>query len=316
MSLSIVIGILKNAAGDIFITRRHAHLSQGGLWEFPGGKVEPKETLEAALARELHEEIGIQLLQSRRLIRLEDCYSTHPLTLHVFLVTQYLGNPVSQLNQEWAWVHPDNLANYAFPAANKPILSALRLPPFYAILDDTDNKDLAFKLNALLTQDIKLIQARLKKTNAKTTQAFLQYAYPRCQAQGVSLLVNSDNQLALTMPCDGIHLTHKALHQWQTRPSTLRWLSASCHTLDELAKAAALGVDFAVLSPVLKTPTHPDTLPLGWQTFEQLVNNATIPIYALGGVQKTDLSKVQSLGAQGIAGIRTFLDERGYDYNR
>jgi 8-oxo-dGTP diphosphatase len=121
------------------------------------------------------------------------------------------------------------------------------------------------------------------------------------------LLVNSDNQQALIMPCDGIHLTHTALHQWQTRPSTLRWLSASCHSSEELAKAAALGADFAVLSPVLPTLTHPDAVALGWEHFGQLVSKATIPVYALGGLQKAHLSTAHSLGAQGIAGIRTFL---------
>ena len=64
-----------------------------------------------------------------------------------------------------------------------------------------------------------------------------------------------------------------------------------------------------LLSPVLKTQTHLETMPMGWKTFERLVKGCNVPVYALGGLQKTDLEKGCLLGAQGICGIRTFFSD-------
>lgn len=304
--VSIVIGIVKNAVGEIFITRRHENLHQGGLWEFAGGKVEKGETLTDALARELKEEIGIAVICATPLICLRHAYAERTVQLHVFLITQFQGEPQSQLGQEWAWVNVNNLNNYAFPAANKAILTALRLPPYYAILND-DGDDLLSKLKHLLAQNIKLIQARLKNLPASQVRDFLLVAYSLCQENGALLLVNSGTNGAFEMPCDGVHLTSQDLLVLNNRPEALSWLSASCHNLAELKQAEKIGVDFVVLAPVLATQTHPDVKPLGWEIFSEWVGKSHIPVYALGGVTQMDLSVAQNFGGQGIAGIRTFL---------
>jgi 8-oxo-dGTP diphosphatase len=84
------------------------------------------------------------------------------------------------------------------------------------------------------------------------------------------------------------------------------WVGASCHDAGELERAAELGVDFATLSPVCATASHPDSAPLGWQRFAQLVAAARLPVYALGGVGPGDLERARASGAQGVAGIRAF----------
>jgi thiamine monophosphate synthase len=84
-------------------------------------------------------------------------------------------------------------------------------------------------------------------------------------------------------------------------------LAASCHDEPELALAEKAGVDFAVIAPVQKTVTHPDAPALGWERFRQLAAKAVFPVYALGGVNNTDLDQAIYSGAQGIAGIRAFL---------
>jgi len=303
--LSIVIGIIKNAAGEIFITRRHTNLHQGGLWEFAGGKVETGELLHAALARELKEEIAIDVIQATPLIQLKHDYSDRTVELNVFLITDYKGEAKSLLGQETEWINVDEFDNYAFPAANKAILTALRLPSHYAILNDDSNNLLA-KLKHLLAQNITLIQARLKNSTTESVQNFLAVAYPLCQANGTLLLVNSGAASEFETYCDGVHLTSHDLLTLKTRPKNLRWLSASCHNLEELRHAEKIGVDFAVLAPVLPTKTHPETVPLGWHTFSEWVKECNFPVYALGGVNQADLHTAKTHGAQGIAGIRAF----------
>jgi len=181
------------------------------------------------------------------------------------------------------------------------------LPPYYAILND-DTDDLLSKLNSLLAQGVTLIQARLKNLTAAQARDFLALAYPLCQSKGAWLLVNSGTANAFEMPSDGIHLTSGDLLALKSRPKNLRWLAASCHNQAELKHAEKIGVDFAVLAPIRKTTTHPETIPLGWAIFSDWINECNVPIYALGGMKKTDLETAQSYGGQGIAGIQTFFE--------
>lgn len=306
MSLSVVIGIIKDEEGRIFITRRHDTLHLGGLWEFPGGKVERGEMLNIALARELREEVGIEVVTSMPLISFKYAYAEREVHLHVFEITQYTGKARSQIGQGWIWVHHHDLKDYIFPAANRAILTAIYLPPFYAILND-DVEDLLAQLKLFLSQGIKLIQARLKNLPENKVREFFECAYALCKKNNALLLVNSGTIKAVEMPCDGIHLTSSDLLSWDSRPENLHWLSASCHNQKELEHAQKIGVDFVLLSPVLKTQTHLDTESLGWGKFEKLVMLCDVPVYALGGMQKSDLQTAKFAGGQGIAGIRTFL---------
>jgi len=130
---------------------------------------------------------------------------------------------------------------------------------------------------------------------------------PLCKAKGARLLINSEVENARQLKADGLHLTAIDLLALQRKPEGYRWLSASCHNLQQLKHAEKVGIDFVVLSPVLVTKTHPDAEPLGWDAFKLLVRQVNIPIYALGGMRKIHCQKAQSLGAQGIAGITGFL---------
>jgi 8-oxo-dGTP diphosphatase len=83
-------------------------------------------------------------------------------------------------------------------------------------------------------------------------------------------------------------------------------VGASCHDADELERAALIGADFATLSPVRATASHPGASPLGWERFAELVREARLPVYALGGAGPEDLDRARASGAQGVAGIRAF----------
>lgn len=306
LPVSVVIGIVKNEAGQFFISRRDETAHQGGFWEFAGGKVEHGETLYAALARELKEEIGIEMRHALPLINFRHAYADRIVHLHVFSVTDFTGEATSRAGQESAWVSLQELAGYTFPAANRAILTALNLPPYYAILDDSEG-NVDEKLAYLLAQNVTLIQARLKQSTFQQAHDFLSKAYPLCRAANVTLLVNSGTENAFDMPSDGIHLTRIHLLESHCRPGNIKWLSASCHNQLELEHAQKIGVDFAVLSPVWETPSHPDVSTLGWVGFNELASLYAMPIYALGGVKKSQLTTAYYAGAQGICGISTFL---------
>ena len=109
--------------GDrILIGRRPTEGLLGGLWEFPGGKIEPGETPEAAAARELREEMCIEVVIGRQVAVVPFAYSHFRITLHAFEAAWTAGEPCGRAVSDWKWVLSDELRSYAFPAANRPIL--------------------------------------------------------------------------------------------------------------------------------------------------------------------------------------------------
>lgn len=126
--LRVAVGVILNGKREVLVSRRHDHLHQGGLWEFPGGKIHAGETLFEALQRELQEELAITLLVAEPLIDIEHSYPDRCVRLEVCTVRDYRGTPVQQEGQPLAWVSLDALDPAAFPAANKPIIDALSRP--------------------------------------------------------------------------------------------------------------------------------------------------------------------------------------------
>jgi 8-oxo-dGTP diphosphatase len=122
-------------------------------------------------------------------------------------------------------------------------------------------------------------------------------------ACGAKVLLNGDVALAREVGADGVHLTSTQLAGLTELPAT-DWCAASCHNVEELRRAEALGCDFAVLSPVLPTQSHPGTPHLGWEGFAAVAAGATIPVYALGGLKQEDMQIAWQYGAHGIAMLR------------
>lgn len=319
--LHVAAAVIKNAQGRILISLRDTSLHQGGLWEFPGGKVEAGETSEQALIRELKEELDITVTSATPLITIKHRYPDLMVQLHVYSVDNFKGVAKGCEGQPLKWVAADELTRYRFPAANRPIITAARLPPYYAILDDADATLLMTHLQKMLNSGIKLIQARLKRLAPKAVNDFLGQAYPLCRQQGALLLLNSAVKLADGLVfndmasdsdinaegIDGLHLTASHLMARTRRPGNIQWLAASCHSVEELQHAERIGADFAVLAPVLSTQTHPGVEPLGWEQFRQMVSMTNLPVYALGGMTEACLTTAQAAGGQGIAAIRAFL---------
>ena len=121
----VAVGVILDDLRRVLLTRRAAHSHQGGLWEFPGGKVEPGESLHNALARELHEELGILVRRSTPLLEVHHDYGDRQVLLDVHVVWEFDGQALGREGQPLAWVAGEELAKYRFPAANEPIVAAL-----------------------------------------------------------------------------------------------------------------------------------------------------------------------------------------------
>jgi A/G-specific adenine glycosylase len=121
----IGMGVVLNAVGEVLIDQRLEKGLLGGMWEFPGGKQEQSETIETCIARELQEELGIGVTVGAELITVDHAYSHKKLRFVVHLCDWVSGEPQPLASQQVRWVRPDDLANYAFPAANVRIIEAL-----------------------------------------------------------------------------------------------------------------------------------------------------------------------------------------------
>lgn len=119
----IVAAIIFNSdKSQVFITKRPDHVHKGGFWEFPGGKVEEGESIEDAINRELNEEIGIEIVEQSLFEHLEFDYPDKSLKFDFIVVSQFKHEPYGKEGQQGEWVAVENLAKYAFPEANVPIL--------------------------------------------------------------------------------------------------------------------------------------------------------------------------------------------------
>ena len=123
--VTVAVGILIDDVGRVLVTRRAPEAHQGGLWEFPGGKVEAGETISAALARELREELGVLVEDTEALMVLDHDYGDKKVRLDIHRVTRWSGEPRGLEGQPLAWQQPEQLRDWAFPAANRPILERL-----------------------------------------------------------------------------------------------------------------------------------------------------------------------------------------------
>jgi mutator protein MutT len=122
----IGVAVIWNQTGQILIDRRKVGGTMGGLWEFPGGKIEPGETVEACIVREIREELAIEITVGAQLISIEHTYPTFHLTLTVHHCQHISGMPQPIESEEIRWVNIDDLSNYQFPAANIAIINALK----------------------------------------------------------------------------------------------------------------------------------------------------------------------------------------------
>lgn len=311
--VEVVAGVIRDARGRVLLTRRTEGRDLAGLWEFPGGKREPGETPEAALSRELHEELGIDSEIGAELIRVPQRYPDKRLVLDVREVRAWRGSARGREGQALVWVPPHKLASYAMPPADRPVVAALEQPDRYLVTPEPGADDEAWlaALAAALAAGVKRVQLRAPALSAADPARWRRLAAAaakRCRAAKAALLVNADLDLARELGV-GAHLRAAQLREASAAgerplPAELP-LAASCHDAGELRAAQALGCDFAVVGSIKPTPSHPSVLGIGWEAFAALRESVSLPIYAIGGLGVEDLADARRHGAQGVAAIRS-----------
>jgi 8-oxo-dGTP diphosphatase len=303
--IHVAAAVIRDHRGHILIARRPDDKHQGGLWEFPGGKVEPGEPVAQALSRELLEELGIKVSRAHPLIRIPHHYPDKSVLLDVWEVTAFEGEAHGAEGQPVCWVAPEALDNYAFPAANTPIITAARLSPRLLITGDTIDVDTCTeKLKQALQQGITQVMLRAKSLSETAFADLYQQLQPLCAEFNALMGVNTSVEQANALCAEHLHLTSARLQSLDNRAQFKgRWLSASCHNAEQIRMAQEKGVDFITLSPVKPTCSHPGSPVLGWERFADLVAECRLPVYALGGLSEDDLTQAREQGAQGLAAI-------------
>jgi len=289
--IEVAAAVIQRPDGAFLLAQRPAGKVYAGYWEFPGGKIEPGEAAEKALARELNEELGIEVAQAYPWITRVYTYPHGTVRLQFFRIVAWRNEPHPLEDQAISWQACGAPLAAPMLPANAPVLAALALPTEYAVTD-ARRFGLAH-LEARLRAGLKLVQVREPALSAEARKRFTQQVIELAHRYGCKVMLKEPFPGA-----DGIHFTASQLLQLDSRPGD-GLAAASCHSREELERAMALGLDFAVLGPIRdKSPA------LGWDRFRELVRYCSIPVYAIGGLTRADLEDAWRAGAHGVAMIR------------
>jgi 8-oxo-dGTP diphosphatase len=298
----VAAAVIVRPDGQVLLAQRPQGKHYAGYWEFPGGKLEPGESAAAALVREVREELGIEVTRAAPWLTQEFVYPHAHVELNFFRVFEWRGDPVGHDGQAFAWQAPGRFTVTPLLPANTRVLAALLLPPVCGITcaEDLGEDEFLARAERALERGLKLVQLRDRSWPQARREALASRLVQLAGRHGATLVWSGDADTAQRLGCAGVHWTAAALMRAATRPTGVL-VSASCHSREELARAAALGVDMAVLGPVRATPTHPAASPIGFAGFAAIAEGSPVPVYALGGLSADDLQPAIDAGAHGVA---------------
>lgn len=301
--------MLRDHGREFLLAQRPEGKVYAGYWEFPGGKVEPGESVRDALIRELQEELGITVTACSPWLTRQFTYPHATVRLNFWRVTAWEGEIGITAPLEHAavdWQKTGEMATVApILPANDPILKALSLPTMMAITNaerEGTERQLE-RLEEALQAGLRLIQVRDKGWPPTQRMWFAEAVCRLAHSHGALVVINDDEEIARKVGADGIHLSAMRLAASTQRPD-FTWVGASCHNAAEIARAGELGLDYALFGPVLPTPTHPETPGLGWSEFARQLAGNTLPVLALGGMKPAMQQEAEAHGAHGIALMR------------
>ncbi len=313
--IPIVVGLVRGAARKILISKRKVGALEGGLWEFPGGKIEDGEPPLQALARELEEEVGV--LPSVAVPTLSYTYShkCYDLKFFVYDVPKWSGTVNPREEQEILWASDYELENYDMPMPNKPLKIATILPRYSLVTASFVGDEEAYlrRIELCLMGGVRLIQFRPQVSDKILLSRLAQRVSILCKKFNALVMLNiamvADQFQELVQYFDGVHFPSQELLTLTKRPVPSSILiSASCHNQVEILRAQEIGLDFVYLSPVLPPISHLVSTHLGWKKSADLVRDASLPVYALGGMKPSNISTACSIGLHGISMVSGLWD--------
>ncbi len=307
----VVAAVIEDEAGRVLLAQRPEGKQHGGLWEFPGGKIEPGERPYDALRRELMEELGIDVGAAVRFMRVRRQHASGPLALEIWRVLGFTGSAEAHEHAAIRWCTPDEALMLPLCDADIPVARTLMLPNCYAITPEPEVSripDFLARVEAGLARGNRLVQWRAPNLDAATYREVALRLRALTQACGARLLLNATLELAVELGTDGVHLSSARLRRLCSRPEVPAGflIAASCHDREELALAETIAADFVVISPIVPTPSHPGAPAIGWFGFQGLLESTDLPAYALGGLAPDDGATARAHGAIGVAGISAF----------
>ena len=312
--IHVVAAVIRGADNRVLIAKRPAHLHMGGLWEFPGGKVEQFESSFEALERELKEEVDITVNAARPLIQIAHDYPDKHVFLDVWEVNEFAGEARGVEGQEINWVTPNELDQYAFPAANAAIVTSAQLPTACFISSDAISlSDYLAAIEAALLGGCRLfilrppVSCQLSGVHvAEALKSMKHFELTQWQWQRnwreffeTSYFIGA-NQLSNF----GVHFLFQDVVADKI-PFAKCLTSSSCANEVELLLAQAQGIDFAVLSSS-RAGNLPDEVFLNFDSVKSILEKVAMPVFALTEMGQQDFHSARLAGCQGIAHIGGF----------
>jgi 8-oxo-dGTP diphosphatase len=315
--VEVAVAVILAPNRQVLLAQRPAGKPMAGYWEFPGGKLEPGESVFDALKREIDEELGIVVEHADPWVVLPFVYPHATVRLHFMRVTRWSGVPHAREQQAFRFEPIDQFAVEPWLPGALPLKRWLQLPARYAISNAAELGIEPFleKLTVRLAAGSSKCAAEasapfwLQLREPTLDRASFEHLFaallPICRTAGIRLLVSSRHPASFWSEADGVHVTARDLEQMQTRPA-VQWCIASAHEAAHLERAAAFGADAALFGNVMATRSHPGRAALGWQGFAEVVRSTPLPVFALGGLDFSEHAQSVALahGAHGIAAQR------------
>jgi 8-oxo-dGTP diphosphatase len=299
--------VLSDGEGRVLVQERPSSKPAAGFWEFPGGKVDGGEEPQAALVRELREELGIELPDPPRWepeLPIRPAGRGGGSRLLWTRLRRWEGTPEPREGQTLAWLPPGELLRIPLLAADLPIVARLLLPPRIAITPPAGGAvdALEARLEELLVTDgvggllVRLpgLEPEARRETATRLRSF-------CARRGLVCLLHGDGDLARRLAPEGLHHPAAALLRRRLAGGSGFLNGVSVHDRSDIKRALSRGAHYLLLGPVRPTASHPERAPLGWDGFRALAADLPVPVYALGGLGFEDLDEARRAGAHGVA---------------
>lgn len=313
--IDVAVGVLRAPDGRVLLAERRPGKVAAGFWELPGGQIEPGESPAQAAARELLEEVGVQALELAPWRVYEHDFPARRIRLHWFHVPRWSGEPKGREGQRLAWVDPASPSVAPVLPSNELALATLALPDLVAVARVSGAPGAPDQLLAgipwLASAGLRLLIVRAPELAPAQRVQLTRRLRQLRRGTGLRLLLSGTALEARQAGACGLHSTAASLAGLRERPPTRLW-AVSVHDRRDLERAAALGADVALVSPVFPSPSHPSAQPLGWDGLRAMVAASPLPIYGQGGLRPGDVAAARGAGAIGVAvDVAHLLDPDG-----